>query len=140
MWKTWARNVCRRFGLWIGLAIYVLVFRGSCVIRLLTGIPCPGCGLSRAYLALLHGHIADAFYYHPLFFTVVPFLLYMTFYDRLSPRVGKKVETVACICLSAAFILVYIGRMVWGDGSVLSVDLESGMIYRILEAGRSLFG
>lgn len=139
MWKTWARNVCSRFGLWIGLAVYVLVFRGSCVIRLFTGIPCPGCGLSRAYIALLHGHIADAFHYHPLFFVVVPFLLYMTFHDRLSPRVSKKVETAVCICLAAAFILVYIGRMVWGDGSVLSVDLESGMIYRILEAGRSLF-
>ena len=131
-------RVIRRFGLWIGLAAYVLIFRGSCVIRLLTGIPCPGCGLSRAYLALLHGHVVEAFYYHPLFFVVAPFLLYMTFYDRLSPRVSRRTEAIVCVCLTAAFILVYIARMAWGDGSVLSVDLESGVIYRILEAGRKL--
>jgi hypothetical protein len=36
------------------------------------GIPCPGCGLSRAVLAALQGDFAGAFHYHPLFFVIAP--------------------------------------------------------------------
>jgi hypothetical protein len=39
------------------------------------GIPCPGCGLSRAMFAALRGDFADAFYYHPLFFVIGPVYL-----------------------------------------------------------------
>lgn len=38
----------------------------------LLGIPCPGCGLSRATLAALHGHFAEAFALHPLFIILTP--------------------------------------------------------------------
>jgi hypothetical protein len=50
-------------GLWSGLA--------SCPTRVATGIPCPGCGLTRATIALLTGHFAEALHWHPL----VPFML-----------------------------------------------------------------
>lgn len=41
-------------------------------------IPCPGCGLSRASLALLRGDLALAFRIHPAVFAVLPVLgLYM---------------------------------------------------------------
>jgi hypothetical protein len=38
----------------------------------LFGIPCPGCGLTRATLAALHGHWQQAFVTHPLFFVLSP--------------------------------------------------------------------
>lgn len=41
-----------------------------CYFKGIVGIPCPGCGLTRAYLSLLKGHPASAFFYHPLFFMV----------------------------------------------------------------------
>ncbi len=41
-----------------------------CYFKSIAGIPCPGCGLTRAFLSLLYGDIASAFFYHPLFFMV----------------------------------------------------------------------
>ncbi len=32
----------------------------------ITGTPCPGCGLTRSFVSLAHGHIREAFAWHPL--------------------------------------------------------------------------
>ena len=37
-----------------------------CVLRLFTGLPCPGCGLTRASAALLRGDLSASLHYHPL--------------------------------------------------------------------------
>jgi hypothetical protein len=47
-----------------------------CPTALFLGIPCPGCGLTRATLALLHGDIAAALHFHPLVFVLVPLFAY----------------------------------------------------------------
>ncbi len=42
-------------------------FGGVCLMRELTNVPCPACGMSRALLSLLRLDIAAAFEYHPVF-------------------------------------------------------------------------
>lgn len=37
-----------------------------CLFHEMTGLPCPGCGMTRAIVALLHGDLAQAFTHHPL--------------------------------------------------------------------------
>src|SRR4051812_16948199 len=37
-----------------------------CPFAILTRHPCPGCGLTRGTLALLHGHLGEALRFHPL--------------------------------------------------------------------------
>ena len=37
-----------------------------CAILRLTGRPCPGCGATRALLAILHGDVVAAFHFNPL--------------------------------------------------------------------------
>lgn len=44
-----------------------------CPFRLLTGLPCPGCGLSRSWSALVHGDLGEALAQHafgPLLFAL----------------------------------------------------------------------
>ncbi len=43
----------------------------QCPIRALTGIPCPTCGMTRSFVAIAHGDLAEAFIQHlfgPLLF------------------------------------------------------------------------
>jgi Protein of unknown function (DUF2752) len=35
-----------------------------CPMHLITGLPCPGCGLTRSWVATAHGRISDAFSYN----------------------------------------------------------------------------
>jgi hypothetical protein len=37
-----------------------------CPFRALTGLPCPGCGMTRAFCAIGHGDFAGAFGFNPL--------------------------------------------------------------------------
>lgn len=49
---------------------------GSCTFRRLTDLPCPGCGMTRAFISLAHGRLADAWSFNPaalVFFAVVVF-------------------------------------------------------------------
>lgn len=49
----------------------VLVFGASCPIRILFGIPCPGCGMTRALWLLCKGKVAESIQMHPM---VLPLL------------------------------------------------------------------
>ena len=37
-----------------------------CPFRWATGLPCPGCGLTRSVVALAHGDLSGAWFFHPL--------------------------------------------------------------------------
>lgn len=50
------------------LALYLLDL--GCVFKGITGLSCPGCGMTRAWLAALRLDLAAAVAYHPLFWTV----------------------------------------------------------------------
>jgi hypothetical protein len=43
-----------------------------CPFAILTRHPCPGCGLTRGTLALLHGHLGEALRFHPLVPVIAP--------------------------------------------------------------------
>lgn len=37
-----------------------------CAFHNFTGLPCPGCGLTRSWVSMAHGQFANAFVWHPL--------------------------------------------------------------------------
>ena len=42
-----------------------------CILHLVFDVPCPGCGMTRACLAITHGHFAEAWHYHPFSFLII---------------------------------------------------------------------
>jgi hypothetical protein len=58
--------------LFLAAAAVALTDIWSCPFALVTGVPCPGCGMTRASLALLHGDLAAAFRLQPLSPVLVP--------------------------------------------------------------------
>ena len=67
------------------VVLYVILesFGVTCPIKYITGISCAGCGMSRAWISLLHFNIHDAFMYHPLFF--------------LPPGAGFLIAFLSCV-------------------------------------------
>jgi hypothetical protein len=46
-----------------------------CWFKALTGLPCPGCGLTHAFCAISHGNIGDAWLFNPFSFLFYPLAL-----------------------------------------------------------------
>ena len=42
-----------------------------CPFKMLTGLPCPGCGMTRSVVTLLHGDLGASLFYHPLGIVIV---------------------------------------------------------------------
>jgi hypothetical protein len=89
---TGARNLRLAAAGLIAVAVVwpALPAHGSlCPLRASTGIPCPLCGLTRACVAAVHGHLGTSLAYHPLGIAVViaaaVFLLRPTVLTRLRP-------------------------------------------------------
>lgn len=61
----------------------VLYFKGprgggwfpTCAFHRITGLECPGCGMTRAVHAALHGRWADAFHFNPAGMLILPVLM-----------------------------------------------------------------
>ena len=70
--------------------IYSLTGYGiPCVFRLITGLKCPGCGMTHAYLALLRGDVHGAAEYNLMSITVMPILIvYLLFKGIVFVRKG----------------------------------------------------
>lgn len=53
----------------------------TCSFRSLTGIPCPGCGGTRAVYSVFSGHLGQSFRYHPaVIFMIGAYIHFMLLY------------------------------------------------------------
>ena len=70
------------------IGIYTVVLHKSpeeitlipCIFQTVTDVPCPGCGMTRACLALTQGNFAKAWFYHPFSFLVVGLAIGVAFF------------------------------------------------------------
>jgi len=53
---------------------------GVCLIKRVTGIPCPSCGSTRSVLSVLNGDIAGALLWNPFGIIIVCFLVIVPFW------------------------------------------------------------
>ena len=60
-------------GVFAGIVLLRLPF---CPLASVLGVPCPGCGLTRATLALLHGDLKHALELHPLVLVLAPLFIW----------------------------------------------------------------
>lgn len=130
---TFMKNRKSELGLVFGLALYMLiaiVFSIPCPIRFLTGVSCPGCGMTRAALSLLRLDFSAAFHYHPLVFVLLP--VAVTLYILTAKKLPKA-RRVFLLCVAFLFIAVYLYRFIFVKPEVLVFDPQNGFILSILQ-------
>lgn len=108
-------NIIILFSLILFLVI-INFFPVNCLFKQLTGICCPGCGMTRAFNAILHFDFINAFFYNilslPLFIFLIIFIVNLiidiiknrfNFIDKLL-RLFEKYYIIIIILIILSFI------------------------------------
>ena len=89
------------------------LFTGTaCFLASTTGLPCPGCGITRAFSSLITGNLRDSLWHHPL---LIPAMIIVALYfavwasrDKLPRAMG-----IVLITFAVALVALYAVRMVF---------------------------
>ncbi len=86
-----------------------VVWALPCPIRRLTGVICPACGMSRAWLACARLDFAAAFRCHPMFWSVPVLVFYLLCDCR--PFSRKRLNTALPCCILLGVTVCYAVRL-----------------------------
>ena len=124
MTKT-VKNIFYAFAALILLGVVYFFYRFNpstekfflpCPFKLITGYDCPGCGSQRAVHALLHGDVAQAFHFNPLFVIAIPYVIIGLIFNIQTvkekyPKARKLLFGKKTIYLILTIILIFwVGR------------------------------
>ena len=84
-----------------------------CPLRALTGVPCPGCGITRALCLCAHGHVWEAItVYHPVVPLVVIALVGAATYGlRFGKPIPERIAAPFAYVTIAFLLAVWVARM-----------------------------
>ncbi len=117
------------------LLVLLEVLGTSCFFASILGIPCPGCGSSRAFLLLLQGQFGQAIRMHPLILVSLTILIAVPLYffwawqarkkdEDWQPPLSPRTARILLFSLAGLYLLVYLVRM------ILYFPHEEPMCYR----------
>ncbi|SFC19308.1 Protein of unknown function [Clostridium uliginosum] len=101
----------------LALIISHYINQPICIFYRFIGIPCPTCGMTRAFENILKGNLIEALKFHPLFPLIFLFPMFFTKYS-------KKFIYI----LSAIFVSVWIIRMFLFFPNIPPMDINKNSI------------
>lgn len=142
--KRYLRTACGRVAadvkeygvVFVVLVIYTiavnLVFHAFCPVVIVSGFPCPGCGVTRATVCFLTGRWQQAWQLNPVVFAIAPMAAWFCINRYL---IGRKTAGIKWM-IAAVFVLligVYAVRMyMYFPDRTPYVYTEDNMLARML--------
>lgn len=111
----------------------IAIFTGfvGCPIKTMTGIPCPACGMTRAWIHMLTGDLYGALTFHPLFFTA-PWIVWLIIEESMGKLQKRKIHLQMCIIVMAYLLLWVIRIWLFPRGPVY-VEYSKGWIEKAVQ-------
>ena len=127
----------RRPATLLGIVLLVGIYsRIGCPLRWLTGLACPGCGMTRALAALLRLNFSAALRMHPLV-CLLPLAAVWAALGLSGRRLPQRAERRLVAVAVVLFVVIYLIRLFTGD-PVVKPDFSSSVLHNILSFWREL--
>ncbi len=123
------------------LVYYLLIRvtgRAFCPLINLTGFPCAGCGLTRAFLYMASGDFERAAYINPMSFLILLFLVYCGYFRYIRGTAIKGFKTVFALLVACMLIFYAVRMYLYFPHRVPYVYAEGNMLSRIIPGYRSM--
>ena len=133
----------REYGLAIAVLILYtiitnLIFHAFCPLIIFCGIPCPGCGVSRATAYFLMGRWQQAWMMNPMIFPIAITAVYFGWNRYLIGRKAAGIKVII-IVLVVLLVVVYGVRMyLYYPNRIPYVYTEDNMLERMLSFYRQI--
>lgn len=97
-------------GLSYGIFVRKTGFAIPCIFYRITGLQCPGCGVTRMCLSLMRFDFVSAYHYNKLLFIISPVIVFMITqqiyrYIRFNDAKTTKAQTVILILLVVLLVI-----------------------------------
>ena len=149
--REYAKTVCGRIAVDVkeyGIAVVAvfvyavitnLVFHAFCPLIIFCGIPCPGCGVSRATACFLTGRWQQAWQMNPMIFPITAAAAYFGWNRYLLGRKAMGIKAIV-IGLLVLLIVVYGVRMyLYFPNRIPYIYTEDNMLARFYSLYRQSF-
>ena len=119
---------------------YAIGARTLCFFKNTFGMPCPGCGITRATYYLSQGDIAKVLYYNPLIFLVIPYSIVIVLSLKVKWAKQLMSNNVFWIIAGVIFVGFYAYRMLHLFPHTEPLDFyPNGLLPRVIQFIQSLF-
>lgn len=115
----------------IYMAAVNLIFHAFCPLVIITGFPCPGCGLTRAAGYLMTGNVRQAWEMNPVIFPIAIAAVYFGINRYLLGRRAKGIKGMLIIVLILLCIVFCIRMYLYFPGKAPCVYREDNLLKRI---------
>lgn len=112
---VWADIKNMKWALLTLLLYYVLtriLFHEFCPMRIFTGLPCPGCGATRAGLYAIMFRFREAFEMNPTIFLWIPYILFLL-WQRYIGKNRRKLSNILLVVVCIFVVTWYVIGMLY---------------------------
>lgn len=115
--KRCSKKIFQDFKNYAGLILVIgavlagmnVLFHTTCPSMLFLGLPCPGCGITRALCLLLTGHPVEAFRMNPSLYVWLAFFGYMGFYRYIREERVPHLSVILSVVFILALVIYCLG-------------------------------
>ena len=129
----WLGNYCV-IAAWLGLALAIATpphgtSFSICWFENCTGLPCPGCGLTRSFSCALHGMFLESLHYHPLGLLILLLLVSIAGVSLLPLPLKRRIADYIAsraFAFNSAYFAFVVAFITFGAGRIFAT-LVSGL-------------
>lgn len=105
-----------------------LLFHAFCPLIILSGVPCPGCGISRATVCFLTGRWKQAWQLNPMVFPIMTAAVYFGWNRYMLGRQAKGIKAVIAVVLGLMIIVYGVRMYMYYPNRVPYIYTEDNML------------
>lgn len=113
----------------IVIYLFLSLLSVGCPLKFMSGISCPGCGMTRAVFSALNLDFTSAFHYHPMFL-LAPLMVLLFLFDFY---INPKLLRVLWAIIISAFLITYLIRLLTAQSDVVEIDTSSGLMIKLFQ-------
>lgn len=117
------------------LALYTIMvnlfFHHFCPMVIISGLPCPGCGLTRSFIYLATGRIQKSIYINPMGIPIAAILIYFFWNRYILGRDAKWMTRLITIAIVMLLVLYFWRMYVFFPNRVPYIYTEGNVLSRV---------